>query len=155
MSNNTQFKQILIDLDNYNSLKNLGKAGDSFNDVLRVLLANNDCDNHTLSDESITENIIKMNADNKSFILKIDSGLRKVRIGRILGFKDHLRIDFLDDDCLNLEYPSDLLQIPKEVESALLNSNLQLPNHAVKRIVNYFEEHVHKIETGIIQLQVK
>ena len=38
MGNNTQFKQILIDLDNYNALKDLGKAGDSFNDVIGSLL---------------------------------------------------------------------------------------------------------------------
>ncbi len=38
MGNNTQFKQILVDLDNYNALKELGKAGDSFNDVIGSLL---------------------------------------------------------------------------------------------------------------------
>jgi predicted CopG family antitoxin len=38
MGNNTQFKQILIDLDNYNALKELGKTGDSFNDVIGSLL---------------------------------------------------------------------------------------------------------------------
>lgn len=37
-SNITQFKQILVDLDNYNALKGLGKAGDSFNDVIGSLL---------------------------------------------------------------------------------------------------------------------
>ena len=38
MSNTANFKQILIDLDNYNALKELGEAGDSFNDVIRDLL---------------------------------------------------------------------------------------------------------------------
>ena len=38
MGNSTQFKQILIDLDNYNTLKELGKAGDSFNKVIGSLL---------------------------------------------------------------------------------------------------------------------
>lgn len=38
MGYKTQFKQILIDLDNYNALKDLGKAGDSFNDVIGSLL---------------------------------------------------------------------------------------------------------------------
>lgn len=37
-SNNTQFKQILIDIDNYDALKELGQTGDSFNDVIRMLL---------------------------------------------------------------------------------------------------------------------
>ena len=37
-SNNTKFKQILIDLDNYNALKELGKAGDSFNKIIGMLL---------------------------------------------------------------------------------------------------------------------
>jgi len=39
--NNTQFKQILIDLDNYNALKELGKARHSFNDVIRSLIGTN------------------------------------------------------------------------------------------------------------------
>lgn len=38
MGNNTHFKQILIDVDNYNALKELGKTGDSFNNVIRELL---------------------------------------------------------------------------------------------------------------------
>lgn len=33
-----RYKQVLIDIDNYNALKNLGKAGDSFNDVFGKLL---------------------------------------------------------------------------------------------------------------------
>lgn len=36
--NTKRYKQVLIDVDNYNALKNLGKAGDSFNDVIRLLL---------------------------------------------------------------------------------------------------------------------
>lgn len=36
--NNTQFKQVLVDLDNYNALKELGKTGDSFNKIIGVLL---------------------------------------------------------------------------------------------------------------------
>lgn len=36
--NYNKYKQILIDVDNYNTLKDLGKAGDSFNDVIRLLL---------------------------------------------------------------------------------------------------------------------
>ena len=38
VGNNTQFKQILIDLDNYNALKELGKTGESFNKVIGSLL---------------------------------------------------------------------------------------------------------------------
>lgn len=37
--NTNKYKQILIDIDNYNALKELGKAGDSFNDVLGELLS--------------------------------------------------------------------------------------------------------------------
>jgi len=33
------FTTIAIDLENYQALKDLGKAGDSFNDVLKKLLA--------------------------------------------------------------------------------------------------------------------
>jgi hypothetical protein len=36
--NTKRYKQVLIDIDNYNILKGLGKAGDSFNDVIRLLL---------------------------------------------------------------------------------------------------------------------
>lgn len=32
------FKQIVIDHDNYEKLKNLGHTGQSFNDVIRTLL---------------------------------------------------------------------------------------------------------------------
>ena len=37
--NTNKYKQILIDLNNYNALKELGKTGDSFNDVLGELLS--------------------------------------------------------------------------------------------------------------------
>ncbi|WP_415309747.1 hypothetical protein [Candidatus Nitrosocosmicus sp. FF01] len=30
--NTKRYKQVLIDIDHYNTLKDLGKAGDSFND---------------------------------------------------------------------------------------------------------------------------
>lgn len=36
--NTKRYKQVLIDIDNYNALKDLGKAGDSFNDIIRLLL---------------------------------------------------------------------------------------------------------------------
>ncbi|HET6589680.1 MAG TPA: antitoxin VapB family protein [Candidatus Nitrosocosmicus sp.] len=36
--NSNKYKQILVDIDNYNALKELGKTGDSFNDVVRILL---------------------------------------------------------------------------------------------------------------------
>ena len=32
------FKHILVDEDNYQSLRNLGKAGESFNDVISKLV---------------------------------------------------------------------------------------------------------------------
>ena len=96
--------------------------------------------------------LIEINPDNKSFILKIDSGLRKVGVNRIIGFKDHLEIDYLDEGIVNVVYPKDLLEISGEVESALLNSNMRFPNYAVKRIVEYFEEQEYKIEVGISKI---
>ena len=48
MGNNTQFKQILVDLDNYNALKELGKAGDSFNDVIESLIGANTNGGHAM-----------------------------------------------------------------------------------------------------------
>jgi hypothetical protein len=39
--NTIKYKQILIDINNYNALKELGKAGDSFNDVIRSLISSN------------------------------------------------------------------------------------------------------------------
>jgi len=38
--NTNKYKQILIDLDNYNALKDLGKTGDSFNKIVGMLLNN-------------------------------------------------------------------------------------------------------------------
>ena len=37
---NKRYKQILIDLDNYQSLKEMGKTGDSFNSVISKLIKN-------------------------------------------------------------------------------------------------------------------
>jgi predicted CopG family antitoxin len=37
---NKRYKQILIDNDNYNSLKKLGQTGDSFNSVIGKLIKN-------------------------------------------------------------------------------------------------------------------
>lgn len=37
---NKSYKQILIDNDNYNALKELGKTGDSFNSVISKLIKN-------------------------------------------------------------------------------------------------------------------
>jgi predicted CopG family antitoxin len=39
-SSNKHYKQILIDNDNYNALKELGKTGDSFNSVISKLVKN-------------------------------------------------------------------------------------------------------------------
>ena len=58
----------------------------------------------------------------------------------------------LDEAIVNVVYPKYLLEIPREVESALLKSNLRLPNFAIKRIVEYFEEHEYKIEVGISKI---
>ncbi len=35
---NKQYKQIFVDSDNYNSLKDLGRTGDSFNSVISKLI---------------------------------------------------------------------------------------------------------------------
>ncbi len=37
---NKQYKQILIDSDNYHALKEMGKTGDSFNSVISKLIKN-------------------------------------------------------------------------------------------------------------------
>ncbi len=63
--NNTQFKQILIDLDNYNALKELGKAGDSFNDVVRALLTKTNATKCLSLEELNIEVVIEINPDNK------------------------------------------------------------------------------------------
>jgi predicted CopG family antitoxin len=36
----TKLRQIIVDETNYRALKDLGKAGDSFNDVIKRLLEN-------------------------------------------------------------------------------------------------------------------
>jgi hypothetical protein len=61
-------------------------------------------------------------------------------------------IDFLDENCVTVDYPNDLLKIPKEVESVLLTSYLRLPNYAVKRIVEYFQDHVYKVEACVKEI---
>lgn len=38
--NTNKYKQILIDVDNYNTLKESGKTGDSFNKIVGMLLNN-------------------------------------------------------------------------------------------------------------------
>lgn len=43
--NTNKYKQILRDLDNYNTLKDLGKTGDSFNKVIGNLLDRQKCEN--------------------------------------------------------------------------------------------------------------
>ena len=53
----------------------------------------------------------------------------KVRINSIIGFRDHLEIEFLDENGFTVDYPKDLQNIPGEVEIALLNSNMRLPNY--------------------------
>lgn len=98
--------------------------------------------------------LIEINPDNRSFILKIDSGLCTVGVDRIIGFNDHLDIDFLYEKGIMVNYPNDLLKAPEEVQLALLNSYLRLPNYAVKRISEYFHEHVYEIEEGVAQLNV-
>jgi hypothetical protein len=96
-----------------------------------------------------TKDFIEIKPDNKSFILEIDAGLRKMGVNSILGFRDHLEIDFLDENGVTVDYPKDLLELPKEVESALLNSDMRLPDYAINRIVEYFEVHEYKIEEVI------
>lgn len=43
---NTSYKQILINNDNYNTLKEIGKTGDSFNLVIFKLIKNSRGENH-------------------------------------------------------------------------------------------------------------
>lgn len=40
LGSNKQYKQILIDSDNYDALKRLGQTGDSFNSVISKLIKN-------------------------------------------------------------------------------------------------------------------
>lgn len=40
IKSNQHYKQILIDSDNYKSLKEMGKTGDSFNSVITKLINN-------------------------------------------------------------------------------------------------------------------
>lgn len=48
-----------------------------------------------------------------------------MRINSIIGFRDHLEIEFLDENVVPVDYLKDLQNIPGEVELALLNSNKQ------------------------------
>lgn len=63
-----------------------------------------------------------------------------------------MEFGFLNEYGITVDYPKDLLEIPREVESALLNSNLRLTNYVVKRIAEYIEEHEYKIEDSIKEI---
>ena len=87
--------------------------------------------------------------------------MRVVTIKRDRGFKSRtshfFEIDFLDKNCVTVDYPNDLLKIPEEVESVLLTSvlltsYLRLPNYAVKRIVESFQDHVYKVEACVKEI---
>ncbi|MDN5846862.1 MAG: hypothetical protein L0H53_11380, partial [Candidatus Nitrosocosmicus sp.] len=71
---------------NYNSFKGLGKSGDSFNNVIHGLLHTTNTYNQTISEGARINGIIEINIDNKSFFLKINSGLHKVGINKIICF---------------------------------------------------------------------
>lgn len=116
MGNNTQFKQILIDLENYNALKNLGKAGDSFNDVIRILIGTNINEKH---DTVSSLDKIVLDPDNKSFMLRIDAALRKLGITYITCNKDHLVISFRGGYSVIVDYPNNMDDLHDAIESEL------------------------------------
>jgi hypothetical protein len=43
-----------------------------------------------------------------------------------------LEFEFLDENGVTVDYPKDLQNIPGEVELALLNSNVRLPNYLLR-----------------------
>lgn len=47
--NSNKYKQILINIENYNALKDLGKTGDSFNKVIGNLLDKQKCEKGDIS----------------------------------------------------------------------------------------------------------
>jgi hypothetical protein len=57
----TPFKQVLVDIDNYSALKDLGKTGDLFNNVIRDLLIKAKKDSQNLTQKNWS-NDLKINS---------------------------------------------------------------------------------------------
>lgn len=107
MDNSTHSKQILIDVYNYNTLKELGKTGYSFNNVVHNLLNNSTIENQTSSNDIHIDNIVEIHTDDKSFILKIYSGLQKEGVNGIIDSNDDLEFEFLNENNVSVFYPKD------------------------------------------------
>ncbi|MGD9673730.1 MAG: hypothetical protein AB7U98_09655 [Candidatus Nitrosocosmicus sp.] len=150
--NTKQYKQVLIDLDNYNTLKDLGKAGDSFNDVITNVLCIIGTKENKSNSVIKKESVIRIYPEDHYFKVLIDSGLRKAGVDYIMGFKEYMNIVFLVDEYkVRIDYPEQLENLSQEVESELLGCDLGLPNYVITRIVRYIQENV----TGDIEDSIK
>lgn len=149
-SNNTHFKQILIDLDNYNTLKELGKAGDSFNDVIRSLIRSN-TDEYNQETGYPLDNIV-FGPNNKSYMLRIDSALRKLGVTFIECHRDYMTISFRGECVCNVHYPENMDNIQECIESEL-RLRTELFESNIRTIGSYISEYLGEIKVALKQIK--
>jgi hypothetical protein len=149
MGNTTHFKQILIDLDNYNALKELGKTGDSFNDVIRSLIRSNT--NKHYQDMGYSFGNIVFGPNNKSFMLRIDSALRKLGVTFIECHKDYMTINFRGEGICNVYYPDNMDNLQESIESEL-RLRTELFESNIRTIGSYISDHGGQINSALKQI---
>ena len=107
----------------------------------------------------ITSTIIQW-IDNDSFEVEIDLPLRKAGVDSITGYEDYLRIWFMDDSGIDVDYLEDTDNLPKAVERELLKwrsceEGHALPAYIIERIVNYIKTHSMQIKEAVEKVRSK
>lgn len=150
LENTNKYKQILIDVDNYNALKELGKAGDSFNDVIRSLIRSNTTEYNQYTEYSF-DNIV-FGPNNKSFKLRIDSALRKLGVIFIECHRDCMTINFRGEIVCNVDYPENMVNLQESVESEL-RLRTELFESNIRTIGSYISEYGGLIKNALKQMK--
>ena len=152
VENTYTYKQIIIDSDKYNALKNLGKTGDSFNKVLGTLINRIKIEGGKAYRMSLIINKIVFISDDV-FKVRIDSALRKLGIVDITCYKDWMEMGLRGEDVgIRIEYPDDLDYLPDVIEeevrfqTSYYESNIQI-------IKAYISENLELIKGAVKQLK--
>ena len=144
---NKSYKQILIDSDNYNSLKNLGQTGDSFNSVIYRLVKNfNEWEVTNWMSE--IQDVIIRDSD-KQFRLRINGFLRSRGVSQIVGTKEYLEIQFIGgEDGIRIVYPTNLEDLHKSIKQELI-AETQLSLIEIDNIRFYISDYIEEIEEAL------
>lgn len=107
----------------------------------------------------ITSTIIQW-IDNDSFEVEINLPLRKAGVDSITGYEDYLRIWFIDDSGVDVEYPDNMNNLPEAVERELLKwrsceEGHALPAYIIERIVNYIKTYSMQIKEAVEKVRSK